>query len=259
MSAAPVLDIRVPGLFFDEWTVARVRQARHQLNDTGIAALVGWLEHLDRAVSDGNLAGAERIIARCPPGRARDCLAAVAGHHLRGRQYQQITTSGPQSRLSTAVPTPRRSRPYTELRAMCAPTDVWANTGQRWLVIDPDCFAGTNTRRFAGHRPVGLQWRHGGKVIGLSRQWSLDNSGALHGEFWLPPTTEAQMVAQAAADRLVAPSIGVRFESDWTHPSPDEWDPHGPCLDVCRHIGATVEEVSLTPTPQLPTAIEWVG
>ena len=86
----------------------------------------------------------------------------------------------------------------------------------------------------------------------------MDDSGSLHGEFWLPAIREAQLVAQAARDRIVYPSVGVRFDSTWVHPDPDEWDPYTGVLDWCTHTDATVEEVSLTPSPQLPTVIESV-
>jgi hypothetical protein len=76
----------------------------------------------------------------------------------------------------------------------------------------------------------------------------------LPGEFWLTNTREAQ----AAADGIVAPSIGVHYMRDRSHPDPDEWHPYPGVLDWCWHMWANVEEVSLTPTPQFPTTINHV-
>jgi hypothetical protein len=61
--------------------------------------------------------------------------------------------------------------------------------------------------------------------------------------------------ASLAAEKAVAPSIGFRFRSDWTYQDPDDWDPFTGRLDICRYMHADVEEVSLTPSPQLPTNV----
>ena len=75
-------DSRVSPLF-DEATVARVRRCRYAIkDDREIGRLVLNLEHLDRAVGEGNRAAAEAIIRRSPPGCVRDCLADIVDHHF---------------------------------------------------------------------------------------------------------------------------------------------------------------------------------
>jgi hypothetical protein len=236
----------------DEWTVERVRAARRQATDAELCELVGRLEYLDRAIVADNRAAIENIIMRSTPGPVRRCLADLAAHHLALSPID--LWAGPAAKPDK---TQRRDRPYTELAAMVAPVDTWASTGYRHLTIDADAFAGINQNR-RSHEPVGLLWRHRSAPIGLSRHWRVDDNGNLHGEFWMPNTREAQLVAAAAADRLIYPSVGVRFESDWVHPLPDEWDPYDGTLDVCVHRWAQVAEVSMTPNPQLPTNIEHV-
>jgi hypothetical protein len=104
--------------------------------------------------------------------------------------------------------------------------------------------------------PVALLWRHDkGEQIGLSRQWWLEDDGALGGEFEMAPTPFAQNVADRPAARLVAPSISVRYDSEWSHHDPSDWNPYDGHLHLCRHVHATVEEVGLTPTLQLRTRI----
>jgi hypothetical protein len=246
-----VVDTPVAYLF-DEWTVERVRQARRQMNAEQIAQLVGTLEHLDRAIQSGNRAAVEMILRRCESGPVRACLTDLAAHHLGQLDPED---SGPVTAKPGTVH--RRDRPYSELWAMVAPVDTWASSGYRHVKIDDDCFYGINQHRHS-HEPVGLLWRHNSAPIALSRRWRVSDSGNLHGEFWLPNTREAQLVAQAAADRIVYPSVGVRFESDWIHPTADEWDPYDDTLDVCVHRWAEVREVSLTDRPLFPTAIEHV-
>jgi hypothetical protein len=240
-------------LFGDDWSVERVRAARRQLSERDVRRLVAGLEDLDRAVADGNHLAVDAIVRRCPYGPVRDCLADLARHHLDGVAGSEQNRSLPTS----AGRTTRRARLYRELHALCAPVDVWASTGYRHLMIDSDAFHGIDTNRFP-HEPVGLLWRHRSAPVGLSSKWTVNGDGSLSGEFWIPPTREAQLVAQAAADGIVAPSIGVRFTSDWIHPAPDEWDPYTGIVDWTIHRAATVEEVSLTPMPQLPTRIDSV-
>jgi hypothetical protein len=102
--------------------------------------------------------------------------------------------------------------------------------------------------------PVALLWRHAkAEPIGLSRQ-TVARQRRLGSEFqWRRPF--AQNAADRAAARLVAPRISVRYDSIWSCYDPDDWNPHDGRLDLCRHVHATVEEVSPTPNPQLPTRI----
>jgi hypothetical protein len=51
--------------------------------------------------------------------------------------------------------------------------------------------------------------------------------------------------------------MGFRFRSTF-HPSPSEWDPYTDSLDYCIHTDTEVEEVSMTPDPQLPTSVTTV-
>jgi hypothetical protein len=138
---------------------------------------------------------------------------------------------------------------------MCCPDNNWASTGLRWLGVDADCFGLVDTDR-RGHYPVALQWRdRGGHAIGMSRKWTLDDDGSLLGEFFVPPDPVAQVAAELAAHKRVAPSIGFRFEADWVFIDPADWDPVAGRLDICRFVDADLQEVSLTPSPQLATSI----
>jgi phage head maturation protease len=236
----------------DSFVLETVRNARRMLTEDDLPKLINLLERIDNALSLGSRVICDRVVAAAPDGPIRRCLAAIVRHHAPVAERSTLGRTGTLHTSSTR-------RPYESLSGMCAPVNEWANSGWRWQSIDPDCFAFIDTRRF-GHEPVSLLWQHrsGTTPLGLSRKWSVADDGALSGEFYVPAYPIAQMAAAMAKEGGLGLSVGVRFDSDWIHPDPSDWDPRTGTVDVCTHMNATVEEVSLTPTPMYDTTIDSV-
>jgi hypothetical protein len=246
VTAGSVTEHRPAAVFALPGAVDIVRRALATITEENRPRLWERLEALDRALLCDNAGFVDHVVNRAPAGPIRLCLAELANRRRPGR---------PPTRSEPAGPLRHPRRQYKELHAMCCPTDAWASTGVKWLSADPDTFYGIDTNRFR-HRPVSLLWRHrDGEPIGLSRRWWLDDDGSLCGEFFVPSLPLAQVAADLANQRAVAPSVGVRFDSRWTFTDPSEWDPYTGRVDLCRHVNADVQEVSLTPTPQLPTRV----
>jgi hypothetical protein len=247
---ATVADHQPAQLFDLPGAVELVRRCLALIRDDDRPLLYERLEAFERALGFGEPALVDRVVSRALPGPIMDCLAQLAARHVPSRTLDSAAPAPPPLR------TPRQR--YQELRALVCPVDAWASTGLRWVSADPDCFYvyGNDTDHWR-HRPVPLNWRHvrDGQPIGLSRRWWLEDDGALCARFEFASYPAAQVAADLASARLVAPSIGVRFESDWSHVDPSDWDPYTGTLDLCRHRYASVEEVSLTPHPFLPTKV----
>ena len=109
-----------------------------------------------------------------------------------------------------------------------------------------------------GRQPRPLLWKHRPHgVLGLSRSLWLEPNGDLHGEFELGAYPTAQTAASLAADGALGFSIGTTGgESRWlTEVGPDEWDPTTGQVDAVVRVGSLLEEVSLTPSPLIRTAV----
>jgi hypothetical protein len=253
---ATVADHHAASLFDGPGTTETVRRWLHHIPADDRPRLWERLEALERALHLGNWDLVDRVIARTPPGPVRDCLAQVASRNA--HRIAAVIDDSPGIKKGSSGNFRHDgslSRRYTTMRALCCPVNAWTSTGLRWLSADPDTFYGIDNN-YGSHLPVALNWRHiDGHPIGLSRRWWLEDDGALSGEFWIPNTRLPQVAASLAAEGAVAPSIGFRFESDWTHVDPDEWDPHVGDIDHCRYRYADIAEVSLTPDPQFPTRI----
>ena len=131
---------------------------------------------------------------------------------------------------------------FKGLSGKVAPVDVWAcsRTGLYWEKLEADAFAAVNTRP-RHHEPVPLDYRHHAKtVLGLSRRWTLDNDGALHGMFDMGSHPPAQHAARAAQRGDLGLSMSVRFRTRWlAQVAPDDWDPVAgdlTCVSVTRPV-----------------------
>lgn len=228
-----------------------VRQALHRVPQQDRPKLWERIEALNTALFWRNDAFIQRVIQLSPTGPIRRCIAELVT-----QRREPPSTPIPEDD-SSPTPLRRPLRRYKQLRALCCPTNAWVSTGVRWLSADPDMFWNINQDRFS-HSPVGLQWRHRGskRPVGLSRRWWLEDDGALCGEFWIPPDTLPQVVADLANERALAPSIGFRSHNTWTHLDPGDWNPDTGHVDQCRFLHhSDVEEVSMTDRPQMPTRV----
>jgi hypothetical protein len=201
----------------------------------------------DRAARSGDPRRINNAVSLCPPGPIRRLVVDLCS------SWQQRRGVEPQPSGPPPSPAPAH-RAVEHLTGLCCPTGELASVGYHDIVVSPDCFGGVHTR-YAGHTPVGLQWRHSGQTVGLSRRWDLDADGSLHGEFWLPGGNTSRRLAWLADNGGLGMSVGVRFTSEWDMVSPSEWSPWDGVVDVCRHVGARVEEVSVTPTPTFTTTL----
>jgi hypothetical protein len=243
----------------DERQIDAIRSCLYRIGDDDRARLWLLTEPMLRAIAERDTPTINALVAGAPEGPIRDCLL------LLGMPTIAAARAGTLDRPACIPPPPApfvlgRARPdflgmFSRLEGTVAPVDVWASRGLYWEKTDADAFAGvTQSRQW--HEPVGLDYRHNPRVVlGVSRQWRVDDDGNLAGEFELGSYPVAQHAARAAERHDLGLSMSVRFDTRWVaHPSPAEWSPADGILDVCVRHDGNVEAVALTPAPTYPTA-----
>ena len=241
---ATVADHRPAALIDLPGTTEVVRRCLAAIADEDRDLLWPRLEALERALTFGNTRLIDHVVEPSPVGAIRDCVAQLAARCIPPAPVP--TSPAPPLRM----PRPRRKN-YERWSVRPTHGAAPGSVGSAPIPIASTARTPTGSRT---HR-----CRSTGATVtaprSAYRRWWLDDDGALCGEFQIGSTPLAQNAAGLAYEHAVAPSIGVRFDSEWDHLDPADWDPHSGRLDLCRHWHAEVEEVSLTPSPQLPTRV----